>query len=421
MDALRRAETAGSEKPQETAQTTLPEAIEQPASNTPLQLEPLEAGVLAGNDGADDTPAESNETAAIAERTQTPPGTQDSRQQARSVLEALAARKSSARRRLVFAFSGLLSVVVMLAGYYFWTLNTTNHYQVATAGTLITTTSAPPPDVVAPDVPPTASAKTNRPVSAENPVPASTPALPEPAAQAATAGKESLVADDEARMTAGLSEEPVAQPRQDYRIEIHRTRQTARIPTDLQQGYQAYRAGDHARAENLYRQVLRTYPGNRDAMLGLAAIALHQGNRQVAGYYYEQLLKADPADKTALLALQGLSGGQYSLESGSKLKYWLQTEQNNAQLHFALGNQYAASGQWKEAQQSYFEAHRLAPASADYAFNLAISLDMLGHGDQALGFYLQARELAGQAGALFNTAQLDKRISQLQAAAESAR
>jgi len=184
----------------------------------------------------------------------------------------------------------------------------------------------------------------------------------------------------------------------------------------LRHAYQAYQRGDYTQAEQLYRQTLKSYPANRDAMLGLAAIALHDGNRRAARYYYERLVKADPADKTALLALQGLSGGQYSLESGSKLKYWLQTDQNNAQLHFALGNQYAASAQWKEAQQSYFEAYSLASGNADYAFNLAVSLDQLGQSSQALDFYRKAQQLAGKSGALFSASQLERRIHQLQSA-----
>lgn len=402
MDALRRAEAG--DAPQKEPRDALSEADAQPASNSPLQLEPLEPPAAVANDS---TP-EVGTASAQPDATEKPPVPETAAPQAQSVLETFAIRQASARRHLIFAVSGLLSAAAVLTAYYFWQNYTTRTYQVAPTAMLI---DAPVPVVSAEaDATPPAPAVTTEPATATAP----------PAVEPVAAVTAPVVADEADRTHAAVPAQP-AEAVRDYRIEIRRTRQSSQVPPALQQAYRAYRQGDYVQAEEQYRRVLKTYPANRDAMLGLAAIALHQGQRPVARYYYERLVKADPSDKVALLALQGLSGGQYSLENGSKLKYWLQGDGSNAQLHFALGNQYAASGQWKEAQQSYFEAYRLAPGSADYAFNLAVSLDHLGLAGQALTYYLQAQQLAGKGGALFNIAQLDRRILELQAGRESAR
>lgn len=410
MDALRRAEANASEAPQDTAPEPLSEVAERPASNSPLQLEPLDAPAAEqAHDISGETTAVSPQNAdsdaqdTLSETGQTVPET--TAQQAQTVLQAFAVRKRSARRHLIFTLSGLASAAVILTGYYFWQNHTASVYQVAPAATLIDSTSSVTDETVESTQPAPAVSVDSAPVS-----------IPQDATPVATATVPD--ANHESVDTSAAAQEQPAAAAQDHRIEIRRSHQTSRVPDTLQQAYEAYRQGEYTQAEEQYRQVLKTYPANRDAMLGLAAIALHKGQRRVARYYYERLVKADPADKAALLALQSLSGTQYSLESGSKLKYWLEGDRNNAQLHFALGNQYAASGQWKEAQQSYFEAFRIAPESADYAFNLAVSLDNLGLRGQALSYYLQAQELSRKGAALFSSAQLERRIAELQTGGE---
>ena len=42
-----------------------------------------------------------------------------------------------------------------------------------------------------------------------------------------------------------------------------------------------------------------------------------------------------------------------------------------------LGNQLAQQGRWSEAQQEYFKAFASEPDNADFAYNLAVSLDHL--------------------------------------------
>jgi uncharacterized protein HemY len=78
-----------------------------------------------------------------------------------------------------------------------------------------------------------------------------------------------------------------------------------------------------------------------------------------------------------------------------------------------LGNFYADSNQWSSAQQAYFDAYRLN-ASADNAFNLAISLDQLSKPKLALPYYQLALQLSQKERATFDKAALEARISAIQ-------
>jgi tetratricopeptide (TPR) repeat protein len=71
---------------------------------------------------------------------------------------------------------------------------------------------------------------------------------------------------------------------------------------------------------------------------------------------------------------------------------------------------------WPQAQQAYFQAHHLEPDNADYAYNLAVSLDHLRQPKLALNFYRRAEQLASsQARANFNLSHARERIGTLAA------
>ena len=85
-------------------------------------------------------------------------------------------------------------------------------------------------------------------------------------------------------------------------------------------------------------------------------------------------------------------------------------------LHFSLGNLYASQSRWPDAQQAFFDAYTMDSGNADYAYNLAVSLDRLGHPDTALDYYKTAMQLAGNGDAGFDKSSLAARISTLEGA-----
>ena len=84
-----------------------------------------------------------------------------------------------------------------------------------------------------------------------------------------------------------------------------------------------------------------------------------------------------------------------------------------ADTKLVLGNWYARQQRWGNAQQAYFEALRRAPHNADYAFNLAVSLDRMGQAQAARTYYENALELAASGGATFDATAVRERVVQL--------
>ena len=97
----------------------------------------------------------------------------------------------------------------------------------------------------------------------------------------------------------------------------------------------------------------------------------------------------------------------------SRLKTLLNEQQNSSSLHLALGNYYAEHDRWAEAQQSYFNAYKLAPDRAELAFNLAVSLDRLGQNKAAAQYYRRALQLDPENHAGFDHAKISQRIEEL--------
>ncbi|HLP97725.1 MAG TPA: tetratricopeptide repeat protein [Sideroxyarcus sp.] len=195
-------------------------------------------------------------------------------------------------------------------------------------------------------------------------------------------------------------------------VTFQRQVETDTITPALLDAYQAYQRGDYVTAAQGYRQVLGKDAHNRDALLGLAATAQQQGQDESAQRYYRQLLVLDPRDPVAQAALSAYAPGDAG-DTESRLKQLLSGQPRSGALHFALGNLYAEQSNWGEAQQSYFNAHTLEPANAQFTFNLAVSLDHLGQRKLAAQYYQQALQLdtAGNSG--FDRAQAQQRLNEL--------
>ena len=181
----------------------------------------------------------------------------------------------------------------------------------------------------------------------------------------------------------------------------------------LESAFQAFNAGNLARARDDYQQVLRDSPDNRDALLGLAAVEMQAKRYDAAASFYTRLLELDPRDAYAQAGLIGLKGEIDPLTAESRLKNMIAAQPEASFLHFTLGNQYAAQGRWAEAQQAYFRAYSGSPEHPDFAYNLAVSLDKMHQPRPALEYYRRALALAEGRPISFDRAQVGKRVSQL--------
>ena len=191
-------------------------------------------------------------------------------------------------------------------------------------------------------------------------------------------------------------------------------RAAPQVHPKVESGYAAYLAGDLATARANYQEVLREEPANRDALLGLAAIDVRAGRYEPAEAVYLRLLQSDPRDSHAHAALIELRAGRMDpLTAESRVKSLLANDPSADVLYFTLGNQLALQGRWAEAQQHYSKAFAADPDNADFAYNLAVSLDHLRQSRLALEYYGRALALAEKRGASFELAAARSRVQQL--------
>ena len=195
---------------------------------------------------------------------------------------------------------------------------------------------------------------------------------------------------------------------------ISKTQSQGVDPT-LIAAYQAFTRGEDANAQQQYRQVLKNDVRNVDALLGMAAIAQRQGREADALGWYQKVLEIDPRNTIAQTAMVTPQANTDAVGTESRIKSMIAQQPDGANLHAALGNLYAEQNQWPAAQEAYFNASRLAPNNADYAFNLAISLDQMGKSSLALKQYQRALELLIKSGGSSpDRAALEARIRELQ-------
>jgi len=186
------------------------------------------------------------------------------------------------------------------------------------------------------------------------------------------------------------------------------------IHPQVSAGYDAFHAGDLAKARSEYQQALRDEPANRDALLGLAAVEMRARRYDLADGYYRRVLQADPRDPHAQAGMLALRSSQLDpVEVESRVKTLIASDREANVLYFTLGNQYAQQGRWAEAHQAYFKAFAADPANPDFAFNVAVSLDQLRQPALALEYYRRALALAEKRGASFDREAAQARVQQL--------
>ncbi|MFA7399375.1 MAG: tetratricopeptide repeat protein [Sideroxydans sp.] len=296
----------------------------------------------------------------------------------------------------------ICSIIGSIYGYYVWRelnppLRVAERPVTPPAPTPI---SAPAPPPLVAHITPTV-ATPPQPSAAETTPAVTAPAIEKPATLNYT------IAKPRAKGTA----RPAA-PKTPSGMSIERQQVTDTITPALMDAYQAYQRGDYTTASQGYKEVLKRDERNRDALLGLGAIAQQQGQDQAAQHYYRQVLLLDPRDSVALGAMAAYSANN-GVDTESQLKQMLSEQPRSAALNYALGNVYADQSRWGDAQQAYFNARMLEPSNAQFTYNLAVSLDHLGQSKLAAQYYQQALQLDPASNAGFDHAQAQRRLNEL--------
>ena len=186
----------------------------------------------------------------------------------------------------------------------------------------------------------------------------------------------------------------------------------------LEQAYIAWQSGDTGAAERLYREALAIAPGHPNALSGLGAVLIGMGRRPEALPIYSELLALEPDNPAAAAAL--LESDGESSAGVDELRALLVRHPESAPLHFALGSALAGRSQWADARVAFESAWQRSPDRADFAFNLAVSLERVGRYVDAEAMYQQALALANERNAVDRTVVM-ARLSELSALTSGAR
>lgn len=186
-----------------------------------------------------------------------------------------------------------------------------------------------------------------------------------------------------------------------------------RVPSSVASGYEQLRDGRLAEAKRNYAAALAADGGNIDAHLGMATVEARLGNSAAAASHYRRALDLDPRNATAVAGLASLADYAQPDALESQLRGDIGRYPQSAALHFSLGNLYASQSRWHDAQAAFFEAHRLEPASADIAYNVAVSLDHLGQSRLAADYYRRALDAARTQATQFDPAPVARRLAEL--------
>jgi tetratricopeptide (TPR) repeat protein len=185
----------------------------------------------------------------------------------------------------------------------------------------------------------------------------------------------------------------------------------------VKRGFNAYQLGDFELARREYEKALALAPLDRDALLGGAALASVEGRWQDAIRLYQARLAEVPTDEFAragLLSLASLDSEDPSLKRDINLM--LGEFPDAAHLHFIKGAIHAASREWGAAQKAFFDAYYLDRFNADYAYNLAVSMDHLNQVLEAKSYYQLALRLNQTQPANFDPTVLKERVKMLEGA-----
>jgi Tfp pilus assembly protein PilF len=329
-------------------------------------------------------------------------------------------------RRPFFIVVGLLGIAILgTVGYFLWEFFGPRpaFYQApAAAKPPVTAAVTPPPPPAVAQAPAAAAPAPSEPTPATSPASsapppaaaaAAVPVAPQPAQSRTTRPEPAQPTGRPLPTTApaaGGESAAQATPRVPVRVTPPGP---ARVDPVIESAWEALQAGDLARAREGYERALRANPRDRDALLGLATIDARNQDFGRAEARYMRVLELDPRDPYAQAGLVALRGQTDPVQSESRIKNMLAQQPDAAFLNFPLGNQYAAQGRWPDAQAAYFKAFAADPENADYAYNLAVSLDHLGQRKLALEYYRRALALAGNRAVGFNSAQVEARIREL--------
>ncbi len=150
----------------------------------------------------------------------------------------------------------------------------------------------------------------------------------------------------------------------------------------------AYSEHDHVTAGQLYAQALQQNPNSSSANHGVARVAALSGNVSLAIDRYRHLLDLYPHDQRAFAAMLELATDSNTVEA-EVIAHAAQSTDDTVPFYSILGHYFGQKARWSQAYR-YFNHALTAGRSkvpVDVLFNIAISLEQMGHTIDAAEYY----------------------------------
>jgi Tfp pilus assembly protein PilF len=167
------------------------------------------------------------------------------------------------------------------------------------------------------------------------------------------------------------------------------------MPDLLSRARDQLRAGDHAGAERLCREVLETDPDNADARGLLGAECLFMGRLAEAAEHLEKAVRFNPRFAAAHVNLGIVRTAQENPdEAAAHFRQALSINPLDARTLVRLADVLQKQGRLEDAAAAGRRAASLAPGEARAYFGLGMTLARLGRFEEAEGSYRQALRLS---------------------------
>ena len=242
------------------------------------------------------------------------------------------------------------------------------------------------------------------------------PAPPAPSQAAAREPMPQLAADSLARMLSP----PISINRGGFALagvgDAVQVRQVSQQAQDnAGAGYSALIRGEYDTALAFYDQALEQEPRSALALLGRGAALQKLGRLYEAQSAYDAVLRLDPKNREAMTNLTAIVSERAPNEALARLINLEHEHPNFSPVTAQIGLTYAKMGSMPQARDYLRRAVALTPEAVMYHYNLALVLDHMDLGDQAIRSYENVlAATAGGSGAIgLSPVDIERRVHYL--------
>jgi tetratricopeptide (TPR) repeat protein len=163
-----------------------------------------------------------------------------------------------------------------------------------------------------------------------------------------------------------------------------------------------HKEGRQSEAARLYRQVLRKFPGNVDAMRLLAAILASQSETEESEVLLRKAISLAPDYTLAHTDLAAMMHEQHRYaEAIELLEHAIMLEPGNVKANFLLASTLAPSGRTFDALDAYRKVIELRPDHAGAWLGLGHTLKTVGHQQEAIDAYRECLRIRPDNGEVY--------------------